>query len=559
MASCNLYSLLLFYSFLQLVYSQCEGNPPRNIKRVLETDEPGYYLFNLTSNNDEWSFDIITPSTSDDFFRSYFNFYQHNDTYIFSVNKTLDLEDIYEQTRILLTSFTFKFYCTINNRQTQNYDYFLRVLEVNEFPPNFINPPFIRNITEDAMISTELIKLSLHAEDKDVNQTMDEIQGFRIYDYISPQLDGQGKFHMPKSQDGLIQLKATLDYDTMVEKFYILNVSVQDRGGLTDFTLITVNVLDVDDQPPEFYYKGCQTSPCSIFYQSSVADDFTGPLNDLSPAPIFARDRDSLNYSIRYSLVNGNLPEVKDHFQIDDVTGVVSVIKDFQDVDASSFSLTIQAEEESVNRRSTSTFLWVSILGRSTESQPTQVVTQLITATDDSALKYAMIALAIVIFLIIIAFILSIIFVRKKYRKPISPIDLSPAGSEMGTDDEDLSLSGSDNWPSPIPPGKQERIIASLPEGRGSLPPIQYVETGTPPTSHYQNNITHATLQRSGKDKLRKDSRSNDSNIFDGTREYDGPAELEFYLKDKTLRPLSASKRETELDPRYWLTVDNHY
>ncbi|KAK6187274.1 hypothetical protein SNE40_005338 [Patella caerulea] len=551
----NLFFLLTL-SFISYVNSQCTGAPPA-FQNVLETDEPGYELFNITSNNAVWSFEI---TRDEEVFKPYFNFDLHNETYYFSINQTLDLEDIFNNTGIRLTSIMMKFYCK-SSGLTQNYDYFLGVTEVNEFPPNFINPPFVRNITEDASINTQLIVLSEHAEDKDLNQSMNEIQGFKIHDYIPLQLDGQTKFEMPKAQDGLIRLKTPLDYETMDDKLYMLNVSVQDRGGLMDYALITVNVIDVDDQPPEFYYEGCQTKPCSIFYQTSVADDYVGDLTNLIPASIYARDRDTLGYPVSYSIVNGDIANITDYFRIDEVTGVVTIVRVLKDIDIASFSLTIKAEEVSTNRHSTSTFLWVTILGRATDGPSTQIVTQLVRG-EDSTLKSAMIALGVIIFIIIIVFIVSIFFVRKRYRKPaISPLDLSPAGSEKGTDDEDLSMSDSDNWPSPIPPGKQERIIASLPEGRGSLPPIQYVETENETPSQYHQNITQSTLQRTSSKRSRKRNRENEKNeMYDGTREYEGTADCEFYTnKDKTKIKQSSKSRNVELDPKYWITVDNNY
>ncbi|KAK6165181.1 hypothetical protein SNE40_023623 [Patella caerulea] len=550
------YFFLLTLSFISYVNSQCTGAPPA-FQNVLETDEPGYELFNITSNNAVWSFEI---TRDEKVFKPYFNFDLHNETYYFSINQTLDLEDIFNNTGIRLTSIMMKFYCK-SSGLTQNYDYFLGVTEVNEFPPNFINPPFVRNITEDASINTQLIVLSEHAEDKDLNQSMNEIQGFKIHDYVPLRLDGQTKFEMPKAQDGLIRLKTPLDYETMDDKLYMLNVSVQDRGGLMDYALITVNVIDVDDQPPEFYYEGCQTKPCSIFYQTSVADDYVGDLTNLIPASIFARDRDTLGYPVSYSIVNGDIANITDYFRIDEVTGVVTIVRVLKDIDIASFSLTIKAEEVSTNRHSTSTFLWVTILGRATDGPSTQIVTQLVRG-EDSTLKSAMIALGVIIFIIIIVFIVSIFFVRKRYRKPaISPLDLSPAGSEKGTDDEDLSMSDSDNWPSPIPPGKQERIIASLPEGRGSLPPIQYVETENETPSQYHQNITQSTLQRTSSKRSRKRNRENEKNeMYDGTREYEGTADCEFYTnKDKTKIKQSSKSRNVELDPKYWITVDNNY
>ena len=85
----------------------------------------------------------------------------------------------------------------------------------------------------------------------------------------------------------------------------------------SSLTLVTVNVLDSDDQDPVFLHQ---------LYSSRVTSGVITGVLDIKPDTIHAVDQDSLRSEISYSFLSGKPTFYADYFSIDSRTGVVRQI-----------------------------------------------------------------------------------------------------------------------------------------------------------------------------------------------------------------------------------------
>ncbi|PVD37594.1 hypothetical protein C0Q70_00190 [Pomacea canaliculata] len=274
-------------------------------------------------SNESWSM-VIRYGASLDQVRGMLDSYLRmdslaNNTYMLVVNRTLDLEEF------------------------PDFDVYLFINPVNEYAPEFIDGPYVFNISESQAAGSVLIDLLPHARDRDINLNTDEINGFAVVSYQrNPRNDGAVYFNMTDGHKGQIILGKVLDFEqlqAMNSTTLWLNVTVMDVSRKSSWTTIQVNVLDDDDLGPEFYHAGCPVLPlkeliCTFGYHVSIPINFTGNVLSMSPAAIFAHDRDSLNYSIQFGLEDapvgsGDALNVSSHLELDPVTAEMKVIEPF--------------------------------------------------------------------------------------------------------------------------------------------------------------------------------------------------------------------------------------
>ena len=110
----------------------------------------------------------------------------------------------------------------------------------------------------------------------------------------------------------------------------------------SSLTLVTVNVLDSDDQDPVFLHQ---------LYTSRVTSGVVTGVLDIKPDTIHAQDQDSLRSEISYSFLSGNPSSFKDYFNIDSKTGVVRQIREVDRETVGEFEMVLQAEEKTERRR----------------------------------------------------------------------------------------------------------------------------------------------------------------------------------------------------------------
>ncbi|XP_048256852.1 cadherin-99C-like [Haliotis rufescens] len=203
-----------------------------------------------------------------------------------------------------------------------------------------------------------VFKLKDLAYDRDVNPNQEEIYGFNINPYYNSDLDGRFHFSLTQTQTGDLSVSRELDFESMSTKYYLLNVSVEDIGKRTSYTVMRVNIADQDDQGPEFYTSDCVPGLCHIRYTASVGTTFTGAITTVCPERVAARDKDTLNASISYSIASSNAPAYFSYFTINNIMGTVSVIQPIGK--ALLVTLTIEATEVTLLRHTEMTSLTVT-------------------------------------------------------------------------------------------------------------------------------------------------------------------------------------------------------
>nr|KAG5714829.1 hypothetical protein BaRGS_000317 [Batillaria attramentaria] len=237
----------------------------------------------------------------------------------------------------------------------------------------------------------------------------------------NPQVDGRDVFSVQESLTGSTVLSSALDYEAMEpgRAFYILHVMVADRDDTTSLTssgTVRINVIDADDQPPEFWYPGCK-SPCFTSYSAPIRTDFVGQVTWLEPDAIQARDRDTLDSPVTFSIKQGDPKYYTDYISIDPQTGVPSVIKEVESAETASFLVIVEALETTDRGHSEQTTLWLVIEGRnlSIPSLPTST-------SSGEPFRIATIVLGCLFGLILILFIVFVVLTTVAVKKKTMPV-----------------------------------------------------------------------------------------------------------------------------------------
>ncbi|KAI1732701.1 cadherin domain-containing protein [Ditylenchus destructor] len=141
----------------------------------------------------------------------------------------------------------------------------------------------------------------------------------------------RGAFHVPLTPEGDCELRALSELDRESVERYLLNVTVQ-YGATIDWSLVSIHVLDKNDNAPRFVYP-------RVNEKKSSGLDLTGYFAVVSSnAPINthvvtvkAEDIDSgSNSVIRYSL-DAQSPDAK-YFSIDSAKGEVVTARRMQEI-----------------------------------------------------------------------------------------------------------------------------------------------------------------------------------------------------------------------------------
>ena len=145
---------------------------------------------------------------------------------------------------------------------------------------------------------------------------------------------------------GFITIAQQLDFEKT--KTYYVRVKATDKAPegsqRSSETVLTVHVLDSDDQDPVFLHP---------LYTSRVTSGVVTGVLDIKPDTIHAEDQDTLRSEISYSFVSGKPSFYADYFNIDSKTGVVRQIRAADRETAGEFEMVLQAEEVTEKRRRT--------------------------------------------------------------------------------------------------------------------------------------------------------------------------------------------------------------
>ncbi|XP_019635222.1 PREDICTED: cadherin-related family member 1-like [Branchiostoma belcheri] len=210
------------------------------------------------------------------------------------------------------------------------------ITDANDNSPVFQGIPYEVDVDENDMTQTSIFRVTATDADQGIGGTVS---------YFLEAGD-ETKFEVDRPT-GIVNLKEELDYES--SSVYQLRIRAQDGGGSlngsqvfqSSTTVLIVNVVDGDDQPPLFLYFSIQV-------------DKNTPLGT-SIITINARDGDyGINNPIVYSAEGDD-----GTFSIDSTTGVISLAKT---LDIGVYSFDVQARENSSVTRSTNTSVRITVV-----------------------------------------------------------------------------------------------------------------------------------------------------------------------------------------------------
>ncbi|KAI5739538.1 hypothetical protein M8J77_020494 [Diaphorina citri] len=196
----------------------------------------------------------------------------------------------------------------------------LTLTDINDNAPEFASVINSASILENAEIGSLVTKI--HATDDDIGVN-------RKVKYTL--IDSADGHFLIAPDSGIVTLAKPLDRETVAS--YNLTVRATDSGSpqLSTLSILTVSVLDVNDNPPEFV---------SRVYIATIPENASP---DTEVARVTATSLDTgVNAQVTYAIIGGN-----EHgkFFIDTQTGVISIadVLDFEK--AREYLLTIQATD----------------------------------------------------------------------------------------------------------------------------------------------------------------------------------------------------------------------
>ncbi|KAL1459777.1 hypothetical protein WDU94_011731, partial [Cyamophila willieti] len=196
----------------------------------------------------------------------------------------------------------------------------LTVTDINDNAPEFGAVVNVASILESAEIGSLVTKI--HAADDDIGVN-------RKVKYAL--IDSADGHFIIASDSGIVTLAKPLDRETVAA--YNLTVRATDGGSpqLSTLSILTVNVLDVNDNPPEFVSRS---------YVATIPENASP---DTEVARVLATSLDTgINAQVTYAIIGGN-----EHgkFFIDTQTGVISIADSLDFEKAREYLLTVQATD----------------------------------------------------------------------------------------------------------------------------------------------------------------------------------------------------------------------
>ena len=209
------------------------------------------------------------------------------------------------------------------------------ILDVNDNLPLFTQPLYSTVISEDINVNTTILILS--ASDLDIDSN----------GQFSFSISNESDFTIEPSS-GAISVARQLDYERTQD--YLFEVIVRDHGNppLSSTAMISVNITDVNDNPPHFEQE--------VYY-------ITVPENSVLYTPVFTvpgHDPDNgSNGELRYTILSGNIGF---HFTLDEVTGVLQTTLQYLDREIRDhFTLSVRAVDQGSPQYTASTTIDIGI------------------------------------------------------------------------------------------------------------------------------------------------------------------------------------------------------
>ncbi|XP_032004407.1 protocadherin-23 isoform X1 [Hylobates moloch] len=206
------------------------------------------------------------------------------------------------------------------------------IQDMNNYAPEFTVKSYNLSLSEDALVGSTLVTFSNIDHDWTRENTYVE------YSIISGNL--QNNFHVetnffhseyPYKQVGYLVLLHSMDREASASHELVILASDSGCPPLSSTAVISIQVLDVNDNPPNF---------SSLSYHTHVKE--STPLGSHITV-VSANDRDTGSHAeIIYNIISGN---EKGHFYLEENTGVLYLIKPLDYEEMTKFTLTIQASD----------------------------------------------------------------------------------------------------------------------------------------------------------------------------------------------------------------------
>ncbi|XP_032482863.1 protocadherin gamma-A2 isoform X14 [Phocoena sinus] len=124
------------------------------------------------------------------------------------------------------------------------------VLDANDNAPVFTQPEYHVNVPENTPVGTRILTVTATDADEGYNA--------QVAYFLEKNPEETSEVFELKSSSGEITITKSLDYEDA--KFHEIDIEAQDGPGLLTRTKVIVAVLDVNDNPPEFYMTSATSS-----------------------------------------------------------------------------------------------------------------------------------------------------------------------------------------------------------------------------------------------------------------------------------------------------------
>ena len=189
----------------------------------------------------------------------------------------------------------------------------IRVTDANDNSPQFVNAPYVLNISEVTVLGTRVLQ-GVRAVDADQPGPYSTVQYAVLPGTYSDY------FVFVNALEGTLVLRKSLDYETLTN--FSVGIRAQDQGSppRSSTTTLYVNVIDADDQNPAFLNDQ---------YKVAVPRQVKGrKMLKVTPAAIKAVDQDvGINAPVRYTIQGGILP----FLDLNPETAEIVMIRSLQD------------------------------------------------------------------------------------------------------------------------------------------------------------------------------------------------------------------------------------
>ncbi|KAF0877671.1 PCD23 protein, partial [Crocuta crocuta] len=209
----------------------------------------------------------------------------------------------------------------------------IEIQDTNNYAPEFAIEYYNLSLSEDVQIGGTLLTFST----MDHDWTCENIH----VDYSIISGNSQNNFHVetsfihseyPYKQVGYLVLLHSLDREAAASHNLVILASDHGFPPLSSTAIVSIEVLDVNDNPPKFN---------TLKYHAHVKE--STPLGSHITV-VSATDRDvGPHAEIVYYIISGN---EKGHFHLEGKTGVLYLIKPLDYEEMTKFTLTIQASDE---------------------------------------------------------------------------------------------------------------------------------------------------------------------------------------------------------------------